>query len=184
LASRAVNQKVLPTPGVLSAPASPPIMRAIFRVIAKPRPVPPYLRAIELSACSKLLNKRDMASGAMPIPVSETSKRNNASSLFSSRPDTHRHTALGREFDRIAQIIEQGLAQARGITHQIPRQGCNSLSSLSFFSLRPVFQHGEQIADHIRRPEPAFLQIEFARLDLGKVENGIDDAQADARRQP
>jgi hypothetical protein len=37
-----LNQNVLPMPGVLSAPASPPISCASFLVMASPRPVPPY----------------------------------------------------------------------------------------------------------------------------------------------
>ena len=37
---RAENQKVLPTPGVLSTPASPPIRRASRRQIDSPRPLP------------------------------------------------------------------------------------------------------------------------------------------------
>ncbi len=34
-----------------------PSARASWRVIASPRPVPPYLRVVELSACSKALNR-------------------------------------------------------------------------------------------------------------------------------
>ena len=41
LPRRTVNQKVLPTPGVLSTPTAPPIISARALVIARPRPVPP-----------------------------------------------------------------------------------------------------------------------------------------------
>ncbi len=34
------------------APASPPISGAIFFEMARPRPVLPYLRVMELSACA------------------------------------------------------------------------------------------------------------------------------------
>ena len=37
----AVNQNVLPLPGSLSTPTSPPISCASFLEIARPRPVPP-----------------------------------------------------------------------------------------------------------------------------------------------
>ena len=73
--SRAVNQKTLPTPGVLVAPASPPISSASCFVIARPRPVPPWVRVVELSACSNAEKSFGITSGAMPIPVSCTSKR-------------------------------------------------------------------------------------------------------------
>jgi len=39
------------------------------RVMARPSPVPPYFRVIELSACSNEENRRGIASGAMPVPV-------------------------------------------------------------------------------------------------------------------
>lgn len=88
--SRTVNQKVLPAPKVLSAPASPPICSASFLVMERPRPVPPYLRVVVLSACSKAENSRARASGAMPMPVSATSKRIRALSASSSRHWTRR----------------------------------------------------------------------------------------------
>src|SRR5262245_59584811 len=44
---RTVNTE--PLPGSLVTVTSPPIMRASLRVMAKPRPVPPYCRAVEES---------------------------------------------------------------------------------------------------------------------------------------
>ncbi|MNV54969.1 hypothetical protein D3C71_1471850 [compost metagenome] len=73
--SRAVNQKVLPWPGVLSTPTSPPISPASFLEMASPSPVPPYLRVVEVSACSNDRKRRDCCSWVNPIPVSWTSKR-------------------------------------------------------------------------------------------------------------
>ncbi|MPN02098.1 hypothetical protein SDC9_149311 [bioreactor metagenome] len=43
--------------------------------MARPRPVPPYFRVVEVSACSKGRNRRSSCSGARPMPVSVTSKR-------------------------------------------------------------------------------------------------------------
>ncbi len=45
---RAENQKGCPLPGVLRKPTWPPIRPASLRVMARPRPVPPYLRVVEL----------------------------------------------------------------------------------------------------------------------------------------
>src|SRR5438132_1760587 len=42
--------KTEPLPGSLATLTSPPIMRASLRVMARPRPVPPYCRAVEESA--------------------------------------------------------------------------------------------------------------------------------------
>ena len=46
----AVKLKVLPRPGSLSTQISPSIMFASFLLMASPRPVPPYLRVVEVSA--------------------------------------------------------------------------------------------------------------------------------------
>ena len=42
--------KVEPLPGSLSTEISPPIMRHMWRLMASPRPLPPYLRVVEASA--------------------------------------------------------------------------------------------------------------------------------------
>src|SRR5207237_303673 len=49
--NRAVKWKVLPLPSSLSTQILPPIIATSCEEIASPRPVPSYLRAIELSAC-------------------------------------------------------------------------------------------------------------------------------------
>ena len=50
-AKRAVKKNVVPAPGSLSKVRSPPMSCASRRLIASPRPVPPYWRDVELSAC-------------------------------------------------------------------------------------------------------------------------------------
>ena len=47
----AVNQNVLPLPNSLSTPTSPPIRLANCFDMASPKPVPPNLREVEVSAC-------------------------------------------------------------------------------------------------------------------------------------
>ena len=64
--------KVEPSPGLLSTVISPPIMRQKCRLMARPRPVPPYLRVVEASACENSWNSRPICSCVMPIPVSVT----------------------------------------------------------------------------------------------------------------
>ena len=67
---RIVN--VEPSPGSLSTVMSPPIIRQKRRLIASPRPVPPYLRVVEESAWENSWNSLPICSGVMPIPVSVT----------------------------------------------------------------------------------------------------------------
>ena len=66
--------KTLPSLGVLSTPMVPPINSARFFEIARPSPVPPNWRVVELSACENDWKSRESCSGVMPMPVSDTKK--------------------------------------------------------------------------------------------------------------
>src|SRR5215469_11103592 len=68
------NVNVLPTLGALRNWISPPNRLDNSRLIARPRPVPPYLRLVEASACWKASKISFCFSAGMPMPVSETSK--------------------------------------------------------------------------------------------------------------
>ena len=84
---RAVNQKVLPWPGSLSTPISPPMSSARRLLMARPRPVPPNLRVVDVSAWVKDWKSLPRCSAVRPMPVSVTLKRTRAaSSPFSTRP--------------------------------------------------------------------------------------------------
>ena len=66
------NEKTLPVPTLLLTRRYPPWSSTSFRVIASPRPVPPYLRVVFASAWLK--NSKIVSSfcSSMPIPVSVT----------------------------------------------------------------------------------------------------------------
>ena len=64
--------KVLPSPGELTSLISPPSSFDSSRLIARPRPVPPYLRDVEPSACWNASKIICCLSGAIPMPVSVT----------------------------------------------------------------------------------------------------------------
>src|SRR6185437_2105503 len=64
--------KVLPLLGVLLRRISPPSRRDSSRLMARPRPVPPYLRLVEPSACWKASKMICCFSLGMPMPVSLT----------------------------------------------------------------------------------------------------------------
>jgi len=68
-----VRRKVEPCPLSLVTVMSPPIMRASWREMARPRPEPPNLRVVAPSACVKTVNSLSVVSSDMPMPVSETS---------------------------------------------------------------------------------------------------------------
>src|SRR5260221_2351782 len=84
--------KTEPLPGSLVSVTSPPIMRASLRVMARPRPVPPYCRAVEESAWVNSSNNLACCSGVIPMPVSATGDLDPVATvdhLF----DTQRHFA-------------------------------------------------------------------------------------------
>src|SRR5215467_9649219 len=67
-----VNQKVLPYPGLLSRPISPPCASTISREIDRPSPAPPDALP---GTRKNFSNTRFWYSGGMPSPLSVTSKR-------------------------------------------------------------------------------------------------------------
>ena len=73
-AKRASKWKRLPRPGSLSTSSRPPIAPTIRDAIASPRPVPPYSRVVEPSACANASKTSRCFSGGMPMPVSLTEK--------------------------------------------------------------------------------------------------------------
>ena len=71
-AKRAVNQNVEPFPSRLSTPMSPPINAASCFEMARPSPVPPYLRLVDESTWVNFSNRIPSLSSGIPIPVSLT----------------------------------------------------------------------------------------------------------------
>ena len=76
--------KVQPLPGALFRWISPPSSVASSRVIASPRPVPPYLRLVPASACWNASKISFCFSRGMPMPVSDTSNAITAGAVFST----------------------------------------------------------------------------------------------------
>nr|GMC83966.1 hypothetical protein U14_03861 [Ipomoea batatas] len=84
LAKAAVKEKVLPVPGSLKNPISPPISSTKRLLMLSPIPVPPYVRDVELSACINGMKIRPCASRGIPTPASSTVANNLIFSVFSS----------------------------------------------------------------------------------------------------
>ena len=109
------NQKVLPKPTMLSTPSLPPFASTSCLTIASPRPLPPNRSMIVSSACVKLSKILDCASGAIPIPVSETSMRNLTPSRHClDRVGKNGDTSGIGEFQRVADEIDENLLRGFG----------------------------------------------------------------------
>ena len=72
LCTLAVTVKHEPSPTLLTTLISPPNICASCFAIARPSPVPPYLRVIDESDCVNLSKICSSLSGSIPIPVSLT----------------------------------------------------------------------------------------------------------------
>ena len=68
-----VKKNVVPCPTSLSKSRRPPISSTNLLEIVSPRPVPPYLRVIDVSAWLNASKIRDFCSLVTPIPLSWTS---------------------------------------------------------------------------------------------------------------
>ena len=101
-----VSVKVEPAADRLSSVMSPPSRRARWRLIDRPRPVPPCWRVLLLSTWRNSSNISSSASAGMPMPVSATARR---SGLCSRGPD--RDAAGFGELGRVAEQVEQDLAE-------------------------------------------------------------------------
>ena len=104
---------------MLSAQIRPPINSTKRLEMARPRPVPPYLRVVEASACEKLSKMVERRSAGIPMPVSETEKCSVAGTAGS--PSFHQHgefAPLG-EFGGVAEQVQEYLPEAAGIADQV-----------------------------------------------------------------
>ena len=78
-----MKMKLDPTPGVLSTQILPPIISTRRLLIVSPRPVPPNLRVILVSAWVNGRNSLSISFCDIPMPVSFTEKRKMTPSLIS-----------------------------------------------------------------------------------------------------
>ena len=107
---RQVQRERAARPDDRSTRRSPPSRPAISREIARPRPVPPYLRLVEPSACWNASKISRCLSCGMPMPVSVTA--NAMTSLPRARPMRSLTRPRLGELDRVRQQVAQHLARA------------------------------------------------------------------------
>ena len=100
-----VKWKVQPVPGpALSTHIVPPISSASSLLMARPRPVPPYLRVVLLSAWLNFWNSRLLPCSDRPMPVSRTAKCSlslSVATLSTTSPASVNLTALLNRLSRI-----------------------------------------------------------------------------------
>ena len=102
--------------------------------------------------------------------------------LFEDR--AHHHFALVGKLDCVVDQIDQDLSQPQRIANQVRRNvvllGDQKLQVLL---LRLLVDDRRKIRQHIFHPEVGLLDIQLAGLDLGEVEDVVDDAEQRLRRR-
>ena len=173
-----MNQNVLPLPGSLWTPISPPINSASCLEIASPRPVPPYLRVVDVSACSNAWNSRSLCSSVMPMPVSLTAKSRACSRPCLPGRELDDDLALFGELDGIVAEVDQDLPKPQRIAAAMG--GDRGLDVEDQFQPLGRGLLGDQVADvveHLFEIEIDLLDRQLAGFDLREVENVVDDAE-------
>ena len=120
-----VKLTVVPRPGSDSAQMRPPCRSTIPRLIASPRPVPPWARESEESTCSKGSKIASSMSVGTPRPGSCTRKTTSAarsSGRAVGRPDRHRG-AGGGELHGVAEDVGQRLHDPVRVGQHLARAG-------------------------------------------------------------
>ena len=183
---RIENRKVLPWPSWLSAEIRPPISSIRWLEMARPSPVPPCRLVVDPSACSKGSKIKPSFSAGMPTPVSLTVKTRLISLSFSSgrlRLDGHENLAPLRELDRVADQVDQHLPESIGITDD--QSGTSGLIRQASSSPLPWARSASvrivpsTISRSAKRDR---IENQLPGLDLGEIEDVVDDGQERLRR--
>ena len=176
-----VNQKVEPWPSRLSTPIVPPIISTSCLQIASPSPVPPYLRVVDASAWTNGANSAATWSGRIPIPVSVTVKRTVAApsrlALAAPLPDvtSPRSVNLMALPSRDWSTPGAGGGRRRAGAAEFPATRAKRKSSP--FASRLHAQELDHVLDSVAQVEAQILKGDLPRLDLGKVQDIVDEGQ-------
>ena len=176
----AVKAKVLPRPGSLSTVIVPPIRATRRAAIDRPSPVPPYLRVVEVSSCSKARKIFSCLSGGMPMPVSLTANRTPTSSGAGSPATSTRTTTSPSSVNLMAlpTRLSQHLPQPAGVADQgVGHVRLHVADQLQPLPVGPHGQGPQGVTQGRPQGEVGRVQLELAGLDLGEVEQVVDDAQ-------
>ena len=169
-------KKTLPRPGSLRTPTWPPCASTMRLVSARPRPVPGCLLAAPASSCWN--SDEQLAAGPRP-DADRRCPRPRAGSRRALRLDPHRHPALlGRELDRVGEVVVEHLLELAGSVTTPPRSGSTSTSMRDPLLARPGSAGcPAPPPTTCARSTGSGLELHLARLDLRQVEHVVDQLE-------
>ena len=147
--------------------------------MGSPRPVPPYRRVVEVSACAKASNIWPRFSAGMPIPVSVTSNENDADvtlcSIICTRTPTSPRsvnlTALPIKFVKIWR------RRPGSPTSAVGRSAGNEASKLQAFAIGQVAESFCCFLHNDPQVERAALELNPSGFDLREIEDFVDNTE-------
>ena len=175
--NRATKWNWLPLPGSLSSHMRPSIISTSCVEMVRPRPVPPYRRVVDASACTNAPKISHCFSSGMPMPVSRTVKRRRTSSVpRSSTDDVDADFAFVRELDRVAHEIEDDLSKPPGVAEEaVGHVGSDPAGEVQALLIGARRQQLDAVFDRIAEAERRAIERQPARLDLRDVQDVVDD---------
>ena len=188
-----VNQNREPSPGALCTPMRPPMAATSWWQIARPRPVPPKVRVVDASACRNG-SKRcwpdlggDADAGVADLDLAAVTRSVErglqAGARSSTRPSWVNFTALDTR-------LRHDLAEPRRVADQHARdRGSGDVTDLELLVAGDAREDRQGLLEDAAEVELDRLELQLAGLDLGEVQDVVDDARAgcvprSARRWP
>jgi len=138
--------------------------------MARPRPVPPYRRVVEPSACFRRNPDAGVLHGHAQSDVGVG---------LTLKEHSHDDLAVFGKLDRIANQVGQDLAKAQRIATHARQRGVKRRElrrQLEAFPFGGVCEHGQSLLDEIYEAEGNVLKHHVPGLDLGEIKNVVDDA--------
>ena len=178
-----VKWKVLPAPDLALDPQPPPISSTRRDEIVRPRPVPPYLRVVDPSACAKASKMTAACPSGCPMPVSRTWKceLEPSSTPRASQTSTRTNTSpLLGELDRVAHQVDAGSGAAAARRRRrlcgTPRR--DPVGQLQPLLVRAQRQRLDGVGHDVARARTRRCSSsQLPGLDLREVEDVVDDHQ-------
>ena len=168
-------------PERLDTPQSPPMSATSWPLMASPRPVPPYFREVDVSAWTKGWKIVSSLSGAMPSPVSDTSKRTHGLSPRSQISTRLTRTTISPAWVNLTalpmRLVRTWRTRPGSPLTSAGTELLDHGDQLEALGLSRARQQVHDIVDDGPHVELDVLDLELPGLDLGEVEDVVDDGQ-------
>ena len=175
----ATKWKRLPLPGSLSSQSRPPISSTSCAEIVRPRPVPPYRRVVDASACTNAPKiSHCLSCGDADAGVAHREPHGTSSSLRSIDSDLDHDLALSVNLmalpTRFRMICRRRPGSPTSASGHVGRDAARELQPLLIGARREQL---DAVFDRVAEVERRAVEREAARLDLRDVEDVVDDRQ-------